>query len=100
MTRLGGAGRGSGSKGCRGAEHAYDQTCTKDCTGAVALRAALESDVQLGRGNEVNRQEMANPTKCRDSLQACMTCEAALSSRAQTSAAAVSMLRHGVARQH
>jgi hypothetical protein len=55
MTRLGGTGKGSGSKGCRGAEHAYGQTCTKDCTGAVALRAALESDVQLGRGDEVNK---------------------------------------------
>jgi hypothetical protein len=39
-------------------------------TGAVAFRAALESAVQVGRGNEGNRQaEMANPTKCRDSLQ-------------------------------
>jgi hypothetical protein len=38
--------------------------------GAVALWAALESAVQLGRGDEVNKQaEMANPTKCRDSLQ-------------------------------
>jgi hypothetical protein len=37
----------------------------------VALRAALESAVQLGRGDEVNRQaEIANPTRCRvDSLQ-------------------------------
>jgi hypothetical protein len=34
------------------------------------LRAALESAVQLVRGDEVNRQaEMANPTKCRHSLQ-------------------------------
>jgi hypothetical protein len=34
------------------------------------LRAALESAVQVGRGNEGNRHaEMANPTKCRDSLQ-------------------------------
>jgi hypothetical protein len=42
----------------------------KDPTGAVALRAALEPAVQLGRGDEVNRQaEMANPTKCRDSQQ-------------------------------
>jgi hypothetical protein len=42
---------------------------TKERTGAVALRAALESAVQLGRGDEGNRQaEMANPTKCRDSL--------------------------------
>jgi hypothetical protein len=32
------------------------QACTKDRTGAVALRAALESAVQLGRGDEVNRQ--------------------------------------------
>jgi hypothetical protein len=68
MTRRGGAGKGSGSKGCRGAEHG--QACTKERTGAVAVRAALESAVQVGRGNEGNRQaEMANPTKCRDSLQ-------------------------------
>jgi hypothetical protein len=63
-------GRGweSGSKGCRGAEHG--QTCIKDRTDAVALRAALESAVRLGRCHEVNRQaEMANPAKCRDSLQ-------------------------------
>jgi hypothetical protein len=39
-------------------------------TGAVAVRAALELAVQVGRGDEGNRQaEMANPTKCRDSLQ-------------------------------
>jgi hypothetical protein len=67
MTRRGGAGKGSGSKGCRGAEHG--QAC-KERTGAVAVRAALESAVQLGRGDEGNRQsEMANPTKYRDSLQ-------------------------------
>jgi hypothetical protein len=64
----GGAGKGGGSKGCRGAEHG--RTCTKDHTGAAALRAALESAMQLGRGDEVTRQaDMANPTKCRDSLQ-------------------------------
>jgi ubiquitin len=68
MTRRGGAGKGSGSKGCRGADHG--QACAKDHTGAVALRAALESAVQLGRGDEVNRQgDMANPTKCRDFLE-------------------------------
>jgi hypothetical protein len=68
MTRRGGAGKSSGSKGCRGAERG--QACTKERTGAVAVRAALESAVQVGRGNEGNRQaEMANPTKCRDSLQ-------------------------------
>jgi hypothetical protein len=62
------AAKGSHSEGCRGAENG--QACTKDRTRAVALRAALESAVQLGRGDEVNRQaEMANPTKCRDSLQ-------------------------------
>jgi hypothetical protein len=67
--RRGGAGKGSGSKGCRGAEHG--QACTKERTGAVAVRAALESAVQVGRGDEGNRQaEMANPAKCRDSLQA------------------------------
>jgi hypothetical protein len=43
--KKGGAGKGSGSKGCRGAEHG--QACNKGCTGAVALRAALESAVQL-----------------------------------------------------
>jgi hypothetical protein len=69
MTRRGGAAKGSGSKGCRGAKHG--QACTKERTGAVAVRAALESAVQVGRGYEGNRQaEMANPTKCRDSLQA------------------------------
>jgi hypothetical protein len=68
MTRRGGAGKGSGSKGCRGAEHG--QACTNEHTGAVAVRAALESAVLVGRGDEGNRQaEMANPTKCRDSLQ-------------------------------
>jgi hypothetical protein len=36
----------------------------------MALRAALESAVQLGPGDESNRQaEMVNPMKCRDSLQ-------------------------------
>jgi hypothetical protein len=46
----GGAGKGSGSKGCRGAEHG--QACSKERTGAVAVRAALESAVQVGRGDE------------------------------------------------
>jgi hypothetical protein len=45
-------GKGSRSEGCRGAEHG--QTCTKYCTGTVAVRAALELAVQLGRGDEVN----------------------------------------------
>jgi hypothetical protein len=64
----------------RGAEHG--QACTKERTGAVAVRAALESAVQVGRGNEGNRQaEMANPTKCRDSLQTlcCASCAASCS---------------------
>jgi hypothetical protein len=68
--RRGGAGKGSGSKGCRGAEHG--QAYTKDCTGAMALRAAIKSAVQLelGRGDKVNMQaELANPTEGRDSLQ-------------------------------
>jgi hypothetical protein len=66
MTRRGGARKGS--KGCRGAEHG--QTYTKERTGAVAVRAALESAVQVGRGDEGNMQaEMANPTKCKDALQ-------------------------------
>jgi hypothetical protein len=69
MTMRGGAGKGSGSKGCRDAEHG--QAFTKERTGAVAVRAALESAVQVGRGDEGNRQaEMANPAKCRDSFQA------------------------------
>jgi hypothetical protein len=68
MTRRGGAGKGSGSKGRGGAEHG--QACTKERTGAVAVPEALESAVQVGRGDEGNRQAvMANPTKCRDSLQ-------------------------------
>jgi hypothetical protein len=50
MTRRGGAGKGTGSKGCRGAEHG--QACTKERTGGVPVRAALESAVQVGRGNE------------------------------------------------
>jgi hypothetical protein len=63
MTRRGGAGKGSGSKGRRGAEHG--QACTKERNSAVAVRAALESAMQVGRGDEGNRQaEMANPTKC------------------------------------
>jgi hypothetical protein len=41
VTRRGGVGKGTGSKGCRGAEHG--QACTKERTGAVAVRAALES---------------------------------------------------------
>jgi hypothetical protein len=49
MTRRGGAGKGSGSKGCRGAEHG--QACTKERTGAVAVRPALESAVQVWRGD-------------------------------------------------
>jgi hypothetical protein len=45
ITRWGGAGKSSGSKGCRGAEHG--QACNKERTGAVALRAALELAVYL-----------------------------------------------------
>jgi hypothetical protein len=68
MTRRGGAGKGCGSQGCRGAEHG--QAWTKERTGAVALRAALEAAMQLEGDEEVNRQaEMANPTTCRGSLQ-------------------------------
>jgi hypothetical protein len=51
MARMGVAGKGSDCDG-RGAEH--DQACTKDCSGAVAVRAALESSVQLGRGGEAS----------------------------------------------
>jgi hypothetical protein len=44
----------------------HGQACTKGRTGAVALRAAVELAVQLGRGDEVNRQAtMAKPTICR-----------------------------------
>jgi hypothetical protein len=53
MTRRGGAGKGSGNKGRRGAEHG--QACTKQCTGAVAVRAAPASAVQVGQGDEGNR---------------------------------------------
>jgi hypothetical protein len=45
---------GSRNEGCRGAEHG--QTSTKDRNDAVAVREVLESAVQLGRGDEVNRQ--------------------------------------------
>jgi hypothetical protein len=66
--REGSGWESSGSKGCRGAVHG--QACSKERTGAVSVRAALESALQGGRGDEGNRQaEMANPTKCRDSLQ-------------------------------
>jgi hypothetical protein len=47
-----GISKGSGSKGCRGAEHGQACTSTKERTGAVAVRAALESAVQVGRGDE------------------------------------------------
>jgi hypothetical protein len=57
--RKGVAGKGSRNEGCRGAEHR--QTCNMDRTGTVAVRAALESAVQLGPGQKVNRQaEVAN----------------------------------------
>jgi hypothetical protein len=61
---------GNGRQGCRGAERG--QTCTWDRTVDVPHTAALESAVQLGQGNEVNKQaEIANPiaTKCMDSLR-------------------------------
>jgi hypothetical protein len=39
---------------------------SQDRTGAVAVRAAFESAVPLGRGDEVNGQaEMADLLKCR-----------------------------------
>jgi hypothetical protein len=64
MTRGKGLGEAVAVK-VGGAEHG--QAC-KDRTGAVALRVALESAEQVGRGDKGNRQaEMANPTKCRDS---------------------------------
>jgi hypothetical protein len=46
MTRRGAAGKGSRNEGCKGAE--LGQTLTKDCTGALGVRAALESAVQRG----------------------------------------------------
>jgi hypothetical protein len=66
MARRGLVAKGSRSEGCRGAEHG--QTCNnKDRNGAVAVRAALESTVLVGRGHEVFRQaEMANLTKLRE----------------------------------
>jgi hypothetical protein len=67
MKRRGWAGKGSGGKGCRSAEHGL--ACTKDRSAAVALGAALKSAVQLWRGDEVNRHaEMAMPMKSRVSL--------------------------------
>jgi hypothetical protein len=51
MTRSGVAGKGSYREGCRGVEHG--QTSTKNHTSPVAVRAALESAVQLGRGDGV-----------------------------------------------
>jgi hypothetical protein len=67
MKRRGWAGKGSGGKGCRSAEHGL--ACTKDHSAAVALGAALQSTVQLGRGDEVNRQaEIAMPMTSRVSL--------------------------------
>jgi hypothetical protein len=41
--RRGGAGKGSGSKGCRGAEHGQAYTYTKERAGAVAVRARAAS---------------------------------------------------------
>jgi hypothetical protein len=59
----------AGKFSCRGAAHG--QTSLKDRTGAVAVRAALELALQLGRCDEVYRQaDAANPSKFRDSLQA------------------------------
>jgi hypothetical protein len=46
------ARKGSRSEGCKGPKHG--QACAKGRTGA--LRAALETAVQLGRGVEVSRQ--------------------------------------------
>jgi hypothetical protein len=64
MTRRGGARarkarKGSGRSGCRGAEHG--QTCPNR-TGAVhvALRAELESAVQLGRARVRRRSEQGS----------------------------------------
>jgi hypothetical protein len=67
MTRSGVAGKGSCREGCRGVEHG--QTCTKNHTKPVAARAALESAVQLGRGDGApprSEAERANNTKFRE----------------------------------
>jgi hypothetical protein len=53
------------TEGCRGAEHG--QACTKDGTGAVAVRAALALAVQLGRSEQASQNSQAY--KCRDVLQ-------------------------------
>jgi hypothetical protein len=58
MTKRRVAGKGSRSKGCRGAEHG--QACTKDCTGAVAFRAALESAVHSGEASRGGKQASRN----------------------------------------
>jgi hypothetical protein len=42
----------------KGVEHG--QTCTKELTGAMALRAALESAFRLGRGLARRRSEQAS----------------------------------------
>jgi hypothetical protein len=54
VTRRGVPGKGSRSEVCRGAEHG--QTCIKGRTDAIAVSAALESAVQLWRGDKVNSQ--------------------------------------------
>jgi hypothetical protein len=55
MTRRGLSGKGSRIEGCRDAEHD-----TKDSPGAVAVRAALSSAVQLGRARARRRSEQAS----------------------------------------
>jgi hypothetical protein len=57
MTR-GVAGKGSRSNGCGSVE--YGQSITKDRASAVAVRAALESAVQLGRGTASQRPNLGH----------------------------------------
>jgi hypothetical protein len=58
------AGKGSGSQGCRGAEHALWNALVRWLSGQNLNRPCNSG------GDEGNRQpEIANPAKCRDSLQ-------------------------------
>jgi hypothetical protein len=65
------AGKGSRSESCRGVEHG--QTCTKDRTSAVAIRATLETAVQLGRGDEASQSEQARRNGQPYEMKGCAT---------------------------
>jgi hypothetical protein len=56
----------------------HGQTCTKDRTGSVALRAAIESAVQLGR----NEADMANPAHAALELQLNEHCSTSITHQA------------------